>query len=99
MSRFTGTPEQQHLCYLLRQIRIEAGLKQAELAERLGESQSFVSKYEMGERRLDILELRNICKALDLPLTDFVRKFERTHGAKSTISKSPQTILGKRSKH
>lgn len=64
------------LTALLRQVRVDRGLRQSELAERLGKPQSFVSKYETGERRLDILELREICGVLDLSLTDFVRAFE-----------------------
>ena len=49
---------------LLRDIRREAGLSQQQLAARLGVSQSFVSKYEAGERRLDVLELRHIGAAM-----------------------------------
>lgn len=61
---------------LLREIRKEAGLSQLELAARLKMPQSFVSKYEAGERRLDILELRVICSALDISLRAFVQRLE-----------------------
>jgi transcriptional regulator with XRE-family HTH domain len=61
---------------LLRQVRTEAGLKQADLAKKLHQPQSFVSKYESGERRLDLLELQQLCSALHLSLTEFVRRFE-----------------------
>jgi transcriptional regulator with XRE-family HTH domain len=67
---------QEHLQALLRQIRLEAGLRQSDLAERLGQPQSFVSKYESGERRLDLLEVREICAAVGVSLEDFVRRFE-----------------------
>ncbi len=99
MSRFTGTSEQRRLCKLLRQIRIEAGLKQTELAERLDDSQSFVSKYEMGERRLDFLEVSQICKAVGISLEELVRRFEASHEAKSAIPETAKTLLGKRPKH
>jgi transcriptional regulator with XRE-family HTH domain len=58
----------------LREARKAAGLTQIELAERLGEkaSQSFVSKCERGERRIDIAELRAFCKAIGLSLGEFV---------------------------
>ncbi|WP_390620440.1 helix-turn-helix domain-containing protein [Gimesia panareensis] len=46
------------------------------MAERLGRPQSFVSKYESGERRLDILELYDVCEALGLTLNDFVEKLQ-----------------------
>jgi transcriptional regulator with XRE-family HTH domain len=61
---------------LLREVRNDAGLRQADLAERLGQPQSFVSKYESGERRLDILELRQVCEILGIPLHDFIRRLE-----------------------
>ena len=99
MSKFTGTSEQQRLQELLRQIRMDAGLKQTDLAERLGQSQSFVSKYESGERRLDLLELRQICEAIGISLTEFVRKFESSmNEGERTVSKSTKTLLGKRAK-
>ena len=61
---------------LLRQMRVQAGLRQADLARRLGEPQSFVSRCESGERRVDILELREICAALGVSLADFVERLE-----------------------
>lgn len=48
-----------------------------QLAERLGTDQSYVSKYERGERRLDVVELRTICLALEIPLTEFLASFEQ----------------------
>jgi transcriptional regulator with XRE-family HTH domain len=43
----------------------------------LGQPQSFVSKYESGERRLDVLELRQVCAVVGVSLADFVRRLER----------------------
>lgn len=60
---------------LIRELREQAGLRQADVASRLGRPQSFVSKYESGERRLDLLELEQVCIACDAKLVDFVRKF------------------------
>jgi transcriptional regulator with XRE-family HTH domain len=97
MSRFTGTPEQRRLRALLRQVRNEAGLKQVDLARKLNQSQSFVSKYESGERRLDLLELRDICTAVGIPLTEFVRRFDRSfHEARPKVSKPAKAFLGER---
>lgn len=61
---------------LLREIRQEKGIRQVDMAERLGVPQSFVSKYESGTRRLDIIELRHICQALEISLQDFIQKME-----------------------
>jgi transcriptional regulator with XRE-family HTH domain len=60
---------------ILRNLRVEKGLRQVDVAERLGQPQSFVSKYENGERRLDFVEVAEVCKALDVSLEDFVRRF------------------------
>jgi len=65
------------LIALLREIRVEAGLTQGELGARIGKDQTFVSKYESGVRRLDVLELREVCQALDLTLGEFVRRLEK----------------------
>jgi transcriptional regulator with XRE-family HTH domain len=65
------------LRYLLLNIRKEGGLRQTEVARRLGRPQSFVSKYESGQRRLDLIELEEICHALGISLLEFVARFER----------------------
>lgn len=49
---------------LLIAARKDAGLTQAEVGARLGQRQTFVSKYELGERRLDVAEFVTICRAL-----------------------------------
>ena len=76
MKKSVSSTLQEYLQTLLRQIRLEVGLRQADLAKRLGQPQSFVSKYESGERRLDLLELRQVCTALSISLEEFVRRFE-----------------------
>lgn len=65
---------------LLKQVRLDAGLRQEDIAKRLRKPQSFVSKYESGERRLDILELGEISEAMGLSLAEFVRQLERSLG-------------------
>jgi len=75
MAKSIYSAAQQRLQRLLQQARTEAGLTQVELAVRLGKPQSFVSKYESGERRLDLVELQQICTAIDIDLVRFVRTF------------------------
>lgn len=60
---------------LLVEVRKEAGITQEQLAKRLGETQSFVSKCERGERRIDIVELAAFCNALRISLPTFVGRF------------------------
>ena len=63
---------------LLRRVRIEAKMTQAQLSKILGVTQARISKYEQGERRIDMLELKTICDAIKLPLTEFARRFEES---------------------
>ena len=62
---------------LLRELRQTAGLRQQDVADIIDEPQSFVSKYEIGERRLDILELHEICQALGITLVKFSKLLEK----------------------
>lgn len=65
---------------LLVQSRIDAGLTQVELAQRLEEDQTWISKVERGIRRLDLVELTLWCGAIDLPLSTFVSRYEELLG-------------------
>lgn len=57
----------------LREARLTAGLSQAEVAKRLGRPQSFVSKCESGERRVDVVELQAFARLYRKELNFFVR--------------------------
>lgn len=62
----------------LKKARVDAGLTQVQLAKRLNETQTFVSKCERGERRIDVIELANFCKAFGVSLRQFVAALEKT---------------------
>ena len=64
------------LLRLLKQCRAEAGLTQLQFAQALERPQSFASDIERGLRRLDLVQLRDICKALNISLIEFVQRFE-----------------------
>lgn len=64
MSRSSRSPRQARLQELLISKRTAAGLSQEEVARRLRRPQSFVSKYETGERRLDVVELIELAEAI-----------------------------------
>lgn len=70
------TVQRNTLGQLLKSIREEKGLLQREVAERLGAPQSFVSKYESGERRIDLPELWQITQVLGIPFERLVKLFE-----------------------
>ena len=68
------TPAYEGLLAALVEARRAAGMTQVRLAERLGRPQSFVHKYETGERRLDVVETFVIVRALGHdPLTFLAR--------------------------
>jgi transcriptional regulator with XRE-family HTH domain len=69
--------KQQALLFLLRDVRENAGLSQKELADALGLEQTIISKYEHGIRRLDLLELDEVCRVVGISLEQFVRRYRR----------------------
>jgi transcriptional regulator with XRE-family HTH domain len=76
MEKSVHTAEYATLLDMLREARRQAGVTQTELAARLRKSQSFVSKVEVGETRLDVIQLRTILRALGVSLRDFVAKLD-----------------------
>lgn len=62
---------------MLRELREQNFLTQKELADRIGSDQTFISKIEIGERRLDIIELKYICEALEISLVEFIMNVEK----------------------
>ena len=76
MKYLNRNSELEKLQQLLKRIRQDREIRQVELAERLSVPQSFISKYESGDRRLDILELRQICNIVGISLEEFIRKLE-----------------------
>jgi transcriptional regulator with XRE-family HTH domain len=71
---------------LLKETRFAKNLTQAEIARRLGLPQSYVSKYESGERRLDFVETVLVCEALGMSIEEFAAaysgKLGKSRGAK-----------------
>ena len=78
--------EYQELRRLLREIRDQAQLNQADLAALLGRRQSYISAVERGSRRLDLLQLREYCLACRQDLVGFVQRFERAITDKSDLT-------------
>ena len=75
MARSTHHPNYQTLLTLLRDQRERAGITQLALAEILGNTQTFISKIERGERRIDVVEFVEICDALGLDPVASFREF------------------------
>jgi transcriptional regulator with XRE-family HTH domain len=72
-----NSPIYSKLRSLLVQAREAAGLTQAELAQRLRRAQSFISKYELGERRLDVADFIAVCECLGVDPAHLLRQVRR----------------------
>ncbi len=73
MPKSIYTERHKKLCQLLKMQRKKAGLTQTVVAERLSKPPSYVAKYELGERRLDLLEFIDIAAAIGFDPCKFVR--------------------------
>jgi len=58
------------------EARQSAGLTQAEVSSRLNKPQSFVSKYESGERKLNLIELMDLCKVLSVDIGVIIERIK-----------------------
>ncbi|MEH6417082.1 helix-turn-helix domain-containing protein [Pseudomonas sp. CGJS7] len=71
-------PEYLRLRQLLVEARERAGLTQTQVAEKLQRAQSFVSKYELGERRLDVIDFMHVCASLGVDPGDVIRQIAKS---------------------
>ncbi|OIO46263.1 hypothetical protein COU05_00075 [bacterium (Candidatus Gribaldobacteria) CG10_big_fil_rev_8_21_14_0_10_37_21] len=73
MNKSTYTKDYQEIISRLKQARIRLGFSQQEVAEKLSKPQSYVSKIESGERRLDIVEIKNIASIDKKSISFFIK--------------------------
>ncbi|WP_375402999.1 multiprotein-bridging factor 1 family protein [uncultured Sphingomonas sp.] len=78
MPKSLRTPEQRLLQRLLIELRTSAHLTQAQLAAKLERPQSFVAKYEIGERGIDVIEFCAITRALEQEPTAVLARLVET---------------------
>ena len=76
MDKSIYNSEYQNLINKLRALRLKKRWTQTQLALKLGVDQTIISKIETCERRLDVIELKNICSALNEPLVDFIASLQ-----------------------
>lgn len=77
MEKSLHRKEYKILLQVLYQLRSSSGLRQEDLAQKLKVPQSFISKIESAERRIDLLELKDICEALGSDLETFIQEFNK----------------------
>ncbi|MDX1370140.1 helix-turn-helix transcriptional regulator [Pseudomonas sp.] len=92
MANSTHNADYQLLLDVLRVARKREGVSQVDLANRLGNTQTFVSKCERGERRLDVVELVEFAEALGVPPLELIEEFleRRCAGASPKTRKAPK---------
>lgn len=73
MNKTIYSKDQKFLVEQLKKSRIKAGLDQIVVAKLLGKSQSYISKIESGQRRIDIFQLRNLAKIYKKSLDYFLQ--------------------------
>jgi Helix-turn-helix. len=78
-SKVKSNPKKNYLIIteLIYRLRTNAGMTQKQLADQLNLPQSYISKVETGERRIDIIELREICRMLNSNLIEFTMMIEK----------------------
>ena len=72
MPRAIYSKDHNKIAERLKNARLEAGLGQVEVAEKLGRTQSYLSKIESGQRRFDVLQLKEFAKLYKKPLDYFI---------------------------
>jgi len=92
MAKTIHRSEYEILLRRLRELRVEAGVTQETLSDQLGRSQSFVSDVERGVRRLDAIELRDICHLLGSDLRTFLGALETELGPIDTPRRSRRKV-------
>lgn len=73
MGKSVYTKEYKEIISRLKQARIDTGLSQRAVADKLDKPQSYISKIESGERRLDVAEMKKIAAIYNKPVDFFLK--------------------------
>lgn len=73
MGKAIYTKDHKYLIERLKKARVEADMEQSEVAKQLGKTQSYVSKIEIGQRRIDVIQLKEFAKIYKKDLEFFIK--------------------------
>jgi transcriptional regulator with XRE-family HTH domain len=90
MQKSLKSPEYARFVAMLVAVREHARIRQQPLAKKLGRPQSFIAKYEGGERRIDVIEFIEIARALDADPAKLFRNFVSETASSRTKRKMPE---------
>jgi len=76
MGRYKWSMQESVLLKLLKDVRRESGLSGPAIQKMLKRPNSYVAKVESGEKRLDVLELRELCQACGITLHEFTTRLD-----------------------
>ena len=83
--------EHAELALLLRDLRLEAGLSQAQVAERLGDRpQSYISAVEVGQRGIDVVQVLELIHLYDVDFVTFAQRFQERLSVRETERRPPR---------
>lgn len=87
-------PEHKELVTLLHDLRLEAGLSQAEVAVALDRPQTYVSAVEVGRRGVDLIQVREFCTLYGVAFPKFAVLFEERLAAQESKRRPPRRRRG-----
>jgi transcriptional regulator with XRE-family HTH domain len=73
MSKAIYSKDHKYLIERLKKARVEVGMDQDEVAKQLGKTQSYISKIESGQRRIDVIQLKDFAKAYKKNINYFIK--------------------------
>ena len=83
MTKSRFTPQYARLLERLRALRERKGMQQSDLAKRMGVPQQYISRYEIGETRMDIVQLWLYCRAVGTSFTALCRQLDKDFASES----------------
>ncbi len=98
MTKSVFTQKHDRFRQMLVQARKDSGLTQVQLAERLARPQSFVSKVERGERRLDVVEFFEVARAIGIDPFAFLKTLQDADGSREGSARRENRTRGKADK-